>query len=72
MKYVWIAELDTRKYSFTGFGKTEEEAKQAIFNEWLSHGWNNYCYTNFSTLAELEKHYDISTYKAIIGTCEVR
>ena len=72
MKHFWIAELETRHYSFSGYGRTAEEAKQAILTEWLSHDWNKYFCTEITTTEQLEESKDMWCYKVTLGKCEVR
>ena len=69
---IWVAELETRHYSFTGYGKTEEEAKQAILNEWKKNNWNYYFSTDINTMEELNEFSEIITSEITLGECEVR
>lgn len=62
----YIARMETRHYSWLAVGRTEEEAKQAILNE-----WNASDRRDKVTMEELEEEYDLCVDALTDGECLV-
>lgn len=66
-KGVWIAEMDSERYSWKSVGRTEEEAINGIVIE-----WNKSNRRTPMTKEELEEFYGISCEFISYGKCEWR
>ena len=68
MNGVWVAIMETEHYTWRAVGKTEEEAVQAIVNEWQNgSGW---AYRIHLTREELEGYYGINRWFIKFGQCK--
>lgn len=68
MNGVWVAIMETEHYTWRAVGKTEEEAVQAIVNEWQN---GSGCeYRTQLTREELEEYYGINRWFIKFGQCQ--
>lgn len=70
MNGVWIATMDSERYSWRAIGLTKDEAKGAIVKEWNEGVGNEY--REQVTLEELEEYYGINCEFVEFGQCNWR
>lgn len=64
MTKVYLAEMETEKYTWKCVGKTEAEAKQGILKLWES---IKYTDKSLATVEKLDQYYGINMYMMILG-----
>ena len=68
MNGVWVAIMETEHYTWRAVGQTEEEAVQAVINEWQN--GSGYEHRTYMTREELEEYYGINRWFIEFGQCK--